>query len=208
MRVQTLPRCATAVAALLCVAASPAAARTNCQQNVTAVCVDLAGHVDAYRSLLWAVCEADSTTVCKCYDAQRRESGVDWCQWASCACQSLADATLKNGVCGLATGCTAVGAVKQQQRTLTAQSAPARLAAQVEQVRSGQVVDCSPEACLAVGATCARAVGALEILKDQGKIKDGASCSRAAADAKTFAAQLHVDGLTAAIGACACSAVF
>jgi hypothetical protein len=208
MRVQILALLAATMIASGVFGVRPAAARTDCKKNVTAVCVELAGHVDAYRSLLWSICDADSEQVCACYDAQQRESGVDWCQWAACACQSIGDATRKNGVCGLATACTAVATVKQQQQAVATQSAPARLGAQVDQVRGGQIVDCSPEACLAVGSACARAVGALEILKDNHTIKDGASCSQAAKDAAGFGKRLHVDGLTPAIGACACAAAF
>src|SRR5262245_25838912 len=106
MRVETLGLLSSMAAVLL--AASPAVARTDCKTNVTAVCIELAGHVDAYRSLLWAMCDADNKTVCKCYDAQQRDAGVDWCQWAACACQSTADASLKSGLCGLAQACTTV----------------------------------------------------------------------------------------------------
>jgi hypothetical protein len=206
MRVQALLLSITVVT-VLC-GSEPVGARTDCKTNVTAVCIDLASHVDAYRSLIWATCDAESATVCKCYDAQQRESGVDWCQWAACACQSTADATLKNGLCGLATACSTVAGLKTKQRAAAAHSAPANVEAQAEQVRAGQIVDCSPEVCLASGQQCARAAGALEILKDQGTISDGAKCSQAAKHTAAFAKQLHVDGLTAAVGACACAAVF
>jgi hypothetical protein len=88
------------------------------------------------------------------------------------------------------------------------QSAPAQLAAQVEQVRAGQIVDCSPAACMAVGSPCARAAGALEILKDQGKVADATACSVLAKDPATLGKQVHVDGLSPAVAACACAAVF
>jgi hypothetical protein len=146
--------------------------------------------------------------VCKCWNAQQRESGVDWCQWADCACGALSDATLKQGICGLSAGCGSIAAIKQQRQALAKQSAPAQLAAQVEQVRSGQTVDCSPAVCMAFGTPCARAAGALEILKDQGKIADGAACSKLAKDSAAFAKQVHIDGLSAAVAACACAAVF
>jgi hypothetical protein len=122
------------------------------------------------------VCSADSETVCKCWDAQQRDSGVDWCQWANCACGALKDATLKQGICGLSTACGSIAALKQQHQALATQSAPAQLAAQVEQVRAGQIVDCSPPTCMAYGSLGARVAGALEMLKDGGKIADQASC--------------------------------
>ena len=197
-----------AVTAALLLGAAPAYARTKCGDDVTAACVELASHVGRYDQLLWAVCDADSETVCKCWNAQQRDYGVDWCQWATCACGALKDATLKQGVCGLSTACGSIGVLKQQRQAMVKQSAPAQLAAQVEQVRNGQIVDCSPEACMAVGSPCARAVGGLEILKDQGKIPDAAACSALAKDAAAFSKQLHVDGISPAIAACACSAVF
>jgi hypothetical protein len=186
----------------------PAAARIDCAKNPNAVCVDLAAGVSRYEQLVWAICDADSATVCKCYDAQQGGDGIDWCQWTDCACSSLTDATLKTGACGLATACGSLAAVKRQRQALAEQSAPARLGAQVEQVRAGHVVDCSPEACMAVGPICMRATGALEILKDQGGIKDGAACAASAKDAVAFGKRLHVEGLTPAIAACACAAVF
>jgi hypothetical protein len=199
-------RCLIA-AALLC-GATTALARTQCKDDVTPACVELSGHIGRYDQLLWAMCGADSATVCKCWDAQHRDSGVDWCQWADCACGALTDATLKQGMCGLSTACASIAVLKQQRQALATQSAPAQLAAQVEQVRSGQIVKCSPEACMAVGAPCARAAGALEILKDQGKVVDAAGCSQLAKDAAAFGKQVHVDGLTPAVAACACAAVF
>lgn len=197
-----------AIAAALILIASAAAARTQCTNDVTAPCVELSSHVGRYDQLLWAVCGADSTTVCKCWNAQQRDSGVDWCQWADCACGALTDATLKRGMCGLSTACGSIAVIKQQRQAMVEQSAPARLAAQVEQVRSGQIVKCSPEACMAVGSSCARAAGALEILKDQGKVADSAGCSQLARDPAAFAKQAHVDGISPAIAACACAAVF
>jgi hypothetical protein len=197
-----------AVAAALLLATPPATARTQCGDDVTAACVELAAHVGRYDQLLWAVCAADSETVCKCWNAQQRASGVDWCQWAACACGALTDTTLKPGICGLSTACGSIAAIKQQRQAIAKQSAPAQLAALVEQVRDGQTVDCSPQACMAVGAPCARAAGALEILKDQGTIADAASCSTLAKDAAAFGKQVHVDGVSPAIAACACSAVF
>jgi len=197
-----------AVAALLVLLAGPAAGRTQCDQDVTAACVELAGHVGRYDQLLWAVCDADSATVCKCWNAQQRESGVDWCQWADCACGALSDATFKQGICGLSAGCGSIAAIKRQQQALAKQSAPAQLAAQVDQVRAGQTVDCSPSACMAVGSPCARAAGALEILKDQGKIADAAACTKLASDPAAFAKQAHIDAVSAAVATCACSAVF
>jgi hypothetical protein len=197
-----------ALAAALVLAASPAGARTQCHNDVTAACVDLAQHVGRYDQLLWAVCDSDSETVCKCWDAQQRDSGVDWCQWADCACRSLADKKLKQGICGLSTACKSIASIKQQRQAVAKQSAPAQLAAQVEQVRAGQSVDCSPAACMAVGSSCARAAGALEILKDQGKIADAAACGQLAKDAAAFATQVHVEGVSPAIAACACTAVF
>jgi hypothetical protein len=197
-----------AIAAALLLAAAPAAARTECKDDVTAACVELAGHVGRYDQLLWAVCASDGPTVCKCWNAQQRESGVDWCQWAACACGALTDANLKQGVCGLSTACGSIAAVKQQRQAIAQQSAPAQLGALVEQVHGGQVVDCSPQACMAVGAPCARAAGALSILKDQGKVADAASCAQLAKDAAAFSTQTHVDGISSAVAACACSAVF
>ena len=199
-------RCAIAAALLL--GAAQAGARTQCKDDVTAPCVELAGHVGQYDQLLWATCTADSQTVCKCWNAQQRDYGVDWCQWAKCACGALKDATLKKGICGLSTGCGALAAIKQQRQAIAAQAAPARLAAQVEQVRSGQIVDCSPAACMAVGAPCARASGALEILKDEGKVTDAAACNQLAQDAAAFSKQVHVEGVSPAVAACACAAVF
>jgi hypothetical protein len=199
-------RCAIAAALLL--GAVPAGARTQCKDDVTAPCIELAGHVGQYDQLVWAICAADSHMVCKCWNAQERDSGVDWCQWANCACNGLKNATLKKGICGLATGCGALTAIKQKRQTIADQSAPAQLAAQVAQVRDGQVVDCSPAACMAVGSTCARAAGALEILKDQGKLADAAACNQLAQDAAAFAAQVHVEGASKAVAACACAAVF
>lgn len=196
------------IAAVLLLAASPAAGRTQCKDDVTAPCVELAGHVGRYDQLLWAVCAADGETVCKCWNAQQRDSGVDWCQWADCACGALKDATLKQGICGLSTACGSIAAIKQQRQAVATQSAPAQLAAQVEQVRSGQMVDCSPATCMAVGSPCARAAGALEILKDQGKVADATACNQLAKDPAGLAKQIHVDGLLPAVAACACSAVF
>lgn len=196
------------VAAVVWGATSPALGRTQCHQDVTAACIELAGHVGRYDQLLWAVCDADSETVCKCWNAQQRDSGVDFCQWAACACGALKNASLKRGVCGLSTACDSIAAVKRQRQAIAAQSAPAQLAAQVEQVRNGKIVECSPEACMAVGSTCARAAGALEILKDQGKVADAAACSQLAQDPAAFGKQVHVDGLSPAIAACACTAVF
>jgi hypothetical protein len=206
MRDSVLVGCA--LVATLLLGASVAAARTQCTNDVTAPCVELAGHVGRYDQLLWAVCSADSETVCKCWNApQQLQDGVDWCQWAACACGSLTDANLKQGLCGLSAACTSIATVKQQRKEATQASAPAKIAAQAEQVRSGQVVDCSPEACMSVGASCARAAGALEILKDQKKL-DAAGCATLAKDSAGFAKQVHVDGLSPAVAACACSAVF
>jgi len=175
---------------------------------VTAACVELAAHVGRYDQLLWTVCDSASETVCKCWNAQQRDYGVDWCQWAACACGALRAPTLKKGICGLSTACGSIATLKQKQQAMVAHSAPAQLAAQVEQVRSGQTVACSPEACMAVGSPCARAAGALEILKDQGKVPDAAACSTLAKDAAAFSKQLHVDAVSPAVAACACSAVF
>ena len=194
--------------AALLLGAAPAGARTQCQKDVTAPCVELASHVGRYDQLLWAVCDADGETVCKCWNAQQRDDGVDWCQWAACACSALTDATLKQGVCGLSTACGSIGVLKQQRQAMVKQSAPAQLSAQVEQVRNGQIVECSPEACMAVGSPCARAAGALEILKDQGKVPNAAACSLLAKDAAAFSKTLHVDSISPAVAACACSAVF
>ena len=196
------------IAALL-FSTAPVAARTECKDDVTAACVELAGHVGRYDQLLWATCDADGPTVCKCWNAQHPpgDSGVDWCQWAACACDALSDATLKQGMCGLSTACGSIAAVKQQRQAVAKLSAPT-YSTQVEQVRNGQIVDCSPEACMALGASCARAAGALEILKDQGKIADGTSCSALAKDPARFGKQVHVDGLSPSIAACACGAVF
>ena len=193
----------------LLLGAAPVAARTECKDDVTPACVELAGHVGRYDQLLWATCDADGPTVCKCWNAQKppTDSGVDWCQWAACACDGLSDATLKQGICGLSTACKSIDAVKQQRQAAAKSSAPT-YSAQVEQVRNGQIVDCAPEACMALGASCARAAGALEILKDQGKIADAKSCSALAKDSAAFAKQTHVDGLPPAIAACACGAVF
>jgi hypothetical protein len=199
-------QCVIATALLL--GASAAAARTQCKDDVTPACVELSSHIGRYDQLLWAMCGADSTTVCKCWDAQQRDSGVDWCQWADCACGALTDATLKQGMCGLSTACGSIAVIKQQRQAIAEQSAPARLAAQVEQVRSGQIVKCSPAACMAVGSSCARAAGALEILKDQGKVADSAACTQLAKTPAAFAQQAHVDGISPAIAACACAAVF
>ena len=91
------------IAALALLVAAPAAGRTECKDDVTAACVELAGHVGRYDQLLWAVCDADGPGVCKCWNAQPTESGVDWCQWAECACKTLTDASLKQGICGLST---------------------------------------------------------------------------------------------------------
>jgi hypothetical protein len=198
-----------AAVAVLVLSASTATARTQCKDDVTAACVDLASHVGRYDQLLWAVCAAESETVCKCWNAQQRDSGVDWCQWAGCACGSLSDANLKQGICGLSTACVSIAAVKKsQQQATAATSAPAQVAAQADQVRDGKVVDCTPAACMAVGSTCARAAGALEILKDQGKLANAAACSALAKDPTAFGKQTHVDDVSAAIAACACSAVF
>src|SRR5215470_18378946 len=197
-----------ALIAVFVLTAAPAGARTQCRNDVTAACVDLAGHVGRYDQLLWAVCDADSETVCKCWNAQQRDYGVDWCQWADCACRTLKDKTYKQGICGLSTACGSIAAIKQHRQAVAKQSAPAQLAAQVEQVRAGQSVDCSPATCMAVGSTCARAAGALEILKDQGKIADAAACNQLAKDADGFGKQVHVDGVSPAVAACACSAVF
>src|SRR4029453_8466155 len=78
----------SAIAAALLLAVSPAYGRTECKDDVTAPCVELAGHVGRYDQLLWAICSADSKTVCKCWNAQQRDYGVDWCQWADCACSA------------------------------------------------------------------------------------------------------------------------
>jgi hypothetical protein len=207
MRVQTLTALVgLAVAAVL--AAAPVAGRTDCKTNVTAVCIELAGHVDAYRSLLWAICDDDNQTVCKCYDAQQRESGVDWCQWAACACDTTADQSLKSGLCGLSQACTSLAAVNARNLKVQTDAPPAQSAVQAAQVLSGQTVDCSPEVCQRAGAVCGHAANAIEILKDQGKITSAAACTAAAADAAAFGKQLHVSGLTPAVGACACAAVF
>src|SRR5262245_49984130 len=115
MREASLSVGSVIVVALL-LAALPARARTECKNDVTAPCVELASHVGRYDQLLWAVCDADSQTVCKCWNAQQRDAGVDWCQWAACACGELTDATLKQGICGLSTACGSIAAVKQQQR--------------------------------------------------------------------------------------------
>ena len=197
-----------AVALLLSIGQSPAAARVECRNDATAACVDLAGHVGRYDQLLWAVCDAESETVCKCWNAQQRDYGVDWCQWADCACGALTNATLKQGICGLSTACGSIAAIKQQHQTMVQHSAPAQLAARVEDVRAGKVINCSPEVCMAVGSPCARAAGALEILKDQGKLTDAGACSQLAKDPAAFGKQVHVDGLSPAVAACACAAVF
>ncbi|MGH7786232.1 MAG: hypothetical protein ACRERC_05160 [Candidatus Binatia bacterium] len=200
-------RIAVAVA-LLAVIAAPALGRTDCKTNSTAVCVDLANQVGTYDRLLWAICAADTATVCTCYDAQQREAGVDWCQWASCACSSLGDATLKTGACGLSTACSTLATLKQQNQALEKAAGPAQLAAQVAQVRDGQEVDCSPDTCMAVGSSCARAAGGLEILKNQGVVKNAAACVALAKDPQAFSKHLKVDGLSPAIAVCACAAVF
>src|SRR5215470_12148547 len=88
---RTMRRCcmravSLSIVTVLLLAALPAGARTECKNDVTAPCVELAGHVGRYDTLLWAVCAAESETVCKCWNAQQRDSGVDWCQWAACAC--------------------------------------------------------------------------------------------------------------------------
>ena len=197
-----------AVVAGLLLGAAPAAARTQCTNDVTAACVELAGHVGRYDQLLWAVCTAESEPVCKCWNEQKRESGVDWCQWAGCACTSLTDANLKQGICGLSTACKSIAVVKQQRQAVANLSKPAQLAEHAEQVRNGQIVDCSPDVCMAVGSSCARAAGALEILKDQGKLADANACAQLAKNAAEFAKQTHVDGLSNAVAACACTAVF
>ena len=188
--------------------ATPGIARTQCKDDVTAPCVELAGHVGRYDQLVWSVCGADSATVCKCWNAQQRDYGVDWCQWANCACGALTDPTLKQGMCGLSTACGSIAALKQQRQAMVSQSAPAHLAAEVEQVRNGQVIKCSPETCMAVGSSCARAAGALEILKDQGKMTDATACALLAKNPVDFAKQVHVNGLSPADAACACGAVF
>jgi len=200
-------RMAVAIA-LIAVAAGPALGRTDCKTDSTAVCVDLANQVGTYDRLLWAICAADSATVCKCYDAQQRDSGVDWCQWAACACSSLSDATLKTGTCGLSTGCSTLATLKQQKQVLDKESAPAQIAAQVAQVRDGQEVDCSPDTCMAVGSACARAAGGLEILKNQGVVKNAAGCVALAKDPQAFSKHLKVDKLSPAVAVCACAAVF
>ena len=197
-----------AIIAGLVFSAAPAVARTQCKDDVTAACVELAGHVGRYDQLLWAVCGAESEAVCKCWNAQERDTGVDWCQWSACACSSLTNANLKQGICGLSTACSSIAVVKQQGQAIANLSAPAQIAAQAEQVRNGQIVDCAPDACMAVGPSCARAAGALEILKDQGKLADAAACGQLAQNAAAFAKQTHVDGLSPAVAACACSAVF
>jgi hypothetical protein len=196
------------VTAVLLLGTAPAIARTQCRDDPTAACVDLAGHAGGYDRLLWAVCAADGATVCKCWNTQQRDYGIDWCQWAACACGALTDATLKQGICGLSTACGSMAALAQQRQSIAARSAPEQLAAQVEQVRSGQIVHCSPEACMAVGSACARVAGALEILKDQGKVADAARCSELAKDMPAFGKAVHVDGVVPAVAACACSAVF
>ncbi len=196
------------LAAALVLSAVPALARTECKNDVTAACVELSGHVGRYDQLVWSVCGADSATVCKCWNAQQRDYGVDWCQWADCACGALTDPTLKQGMCGLSTACGSIAVLKQQRQAIVNQSAPAHVAAEVEQVRSGQIVKCSPETCMAVGSSCARAAGALEILKDQGKVTDAAACGQLAKDPAAFAKQVHVSGLSPADAACACGAVF
>jgi len=206
MRVASRSMWCTSLALLLSVVT--AEARTDCRKDTTAACVELAGHVGRYDQLLWAVCSADSETVCKCWDAQQRDSGVDWCQWANCACGALKDATLKQGICGLSTACGSIAALKQQHQALATQSAPAQLAAQVEQVRAGQIVDCSPATCMAYGSLCARVAGALEMLKDGGKIADQASCAQLAKDPAAFGQQVRTDGVPPAVAACACAAVF
>ena len=61
---------------------------------------------------------------------------------------------------------------------------------------------------MAVGSPCARAAGALEILKDQGKLTDAGACVQLAKDPAAFGKQVHVDGLSPAVAACACAAVF
>jgi hypothetical protein len=197
-----------AVAVALLIGQSPATARTECHNDATAACVELAGHVGRYDQLLWAVCDAESETVCKCWNAQQRDYGVDWCQWADCACGALTNATLKQGICGLSTACGSIAAIKQQQQTMVKHSAPAQVAAKAEDVRAGKTIQCSPEVCMAVGPACARAAGALEILKDQGKLADGTACGQLAKDPAAFGKQVHVDGLSPAIAACACTAVF
>lgn len=196
-----------AVVALLC-SVAVAEARTDCRKDTTAACVELAGHVGRYDQLLWAVCGAESDTVCKCWDAQQRDSGVDWCQWANCACGALKGATLKQGICGLSTACGSIASLKQQKQALANTSAPAQLAAQVEQVRAGQSVDCSPETCMAYGSVCARAAGALEMLKDGGKIADAAACAQLAKDPVAFGQQVHTGDISPAVATCACAAVF
>jgi len=207
MRAASLSTVLAVVVAVL-VGQLPAAARTECHKDATAACVELAGHVGRYDQLLWAVCDAESETVCKCWNAQQRDYGVDWCQWADCACGALTNATLKQGICGLSTACGSIAAIKQQHQTMVKQSAPAQIAAQAEDVRAGKIVHCSPEVCMAVGSPCARAAGALEILKDQGKLTDGGACGQLAKDPAAFGKQVHVDGLSPAIAACACTAVF
>lgn len=208
MRVAGLSVWLTVVVVLL-LGVSTATARTQCKDDVTAACVELAGHVGRYDQLLWAVCTAESETVCKCWNAQQRDHGVDWCQWADCACGSLSDANLKQGICGLSTACGSIAAVKKQQQQATVPtSGPAQLAAQAEKVRDGMIVDCSPAACMAVGSTCARAAGALEILKDARQLTDAAACSALAKNPAAFAKQTHVDDASPAVAACACSATF
>jgi hypothetical protein len=196
------------IVAVVLLVALPSWARTECKNDVTAPCVELAGHVGRYDQLLWAVCAAESDTVCTCWNAQQRDSGVDWCQWAACACSALKDASLKKGICGLSTACDSIAVVKQQNVAIAKQSAPAQLSSQVEQVRNGQTVDCSPDTCMAVGSSCARAAGALEILKDQGKVTSAAQCSTLAKDPASFGKQVHIDSVAPAVAACACSAVF
>lgn len=188
--------------------AVPAGARTDCDKDATAACVELASHVGQYDRLLWAVCAGDSETVCKCWNAQQRSSGVDWCQWANCACGALTDATYKQGICGLSTACGSIALLKQQGAKLAEGSAASQLAAQAERVRDGAIVECSPQACMAVGPECARVVGALAILKDSGKIRDRAGCLDLARTSDAFAQQVHIAEVTPAIAACACAAAF
>jgi len=61
---------------------------------------------------------------------------------------------------------------------------------------------------MAYGPLCARAAGALEMLKDGGKITDGASCAQLAKDPAAFAKQVHTEDVPPAVAACACAAVF
>lgn len=195
------------IGALLLIGASGAAARTQCTNDATAACVELASQVGRYDQLLWAACADDSATVCKCWNEQERDHGADWCLWAECACKQLKNENLKSGICGLSAGCASVAQVIKTRSAIEQASGPGQLAAQVEDVRHGKLVDCSPATCMAVGSTCARAAGALEMLKDAGKL-DPLKCGALVRDLAQFTAQTKVENVTTALATCACAAVF